>query len=95
MINLEKGDYVYYAQIFKPPIGTYNVIELKVHNISEECKYFTGCEVNKSRQTYIFHFGDLDTIVFKNCNTALELVKEAEEKYGKVTRYKEIVLEED
>lgn len=95
MEELQKGDYIYYAQIFKPPIGTYTVIELKVHNINDEYKYFTGCEVSKSKQTYIFKFDDFGKIVFANINQAVDMVEEAEQKFGKITRTKEVVLEEE
>lgn len=82
--DLQKNNYVYYAQVFKPPIGEYNVVELKVHNINAEKQYFTGCEVNKSRQTFIFNFSDWNKIVFADRNQALDMVKTAEKEFGKV-----------
>ena len=95
MDELQKGDFVYYARIFKPPLCEYEIIELKVNCINNELKYFTGCEVSKSKQTFIFNFCDWDKCVFADRNVALNLVKEAEKKFGKATRQKEIVLEDD
>lgn len=95
MDELQKGDMVYYAQIFKPPLGEYNVIELRVHNINTEKQYFTGCETSDSKHTFLFKFTDLDQCVFVNKDTALAVVKEAEKKYGKVKKSKEKIVEEE
>ena len=95
MDEIQKGDLVYYTQIFKPPLGEYNVIELRVHSVNAEKQYFTGCETNDSKHTFLFTFSDLDKCVFINKDTAQVIVNEAEEKYGKVKKSKEKFVEEE
>ena len=84
MQELKKGMLVYYAQIFKPPLGEYNVVELKVHTINEEEQYFTGCETKGNKHTLLFSFKALGNHVFFDRRDALQKVKEAEEKYKNV-----------
>ena len=81
MQELQKGSIVYYAQIFKPPVGEDNVIELKVHTINEEKHYFTGCETKGNKHTLLFNLKALGNNVFFNRKDALEKVKVAEELY--------------
>lgn len=81
MQELHKGSIVYYAQIFKPPIAEYTVIELKVHTVNEEKHYFTGCETKGKKHTLLFNLKELGDNVFFNEIDALEKIKEAEELY--------------
>ena len=82
---------MYYAQIFKPPIGEYNILELKVHTINEELHYFTGCETSGSKRTLLFNAKALGSDVFIDRKEALKKVKEAENKYKgiKISQEKE------
>lgn len=90
MDELQKGDYVYYAQIFKPPVGEYNVIELKIHMINAEKQYFTGFETNESKRTFLFKFADWGKNVFTSYDMASAMIKEAEKQYGKTKKNKEV-----
>ena len=85
MQELKKGSMVYYAQIFKPPVGEYNVIELKVHTINEEQHYFTGCATTGNKHTYLFSFKALENNVFFDRKDALLKVIDTEEKYKNIT----------
>ena len=95
MQELQKGSMVYYAQIFRPPVGEYNVIELKVHTINEEKHYFTGCETKGNKHTLLFDLKALDNNVFFNREDALAKVKAAEEQYKNIKINEERDCEED
>ena len=94
MQELKKESMVYYAQIFSPPVGEYNVIDLKVHNVNEEKHYFTGCETKGNKHTLLFNLKALGNNVFFNRTDALQKVKEAEEKYKNVRVSEEKEYEE-
>lgn len=95
MKELNKGTLVYYAQIFKPPVGEYNVVELKVHTVNEDKHYFTGCETKGNKHTLLFDLKALGNNVFFNRNDALRKVKEAEQLYKDVKVSDERDGEED
>lgn len=84
MQELKKGTMVYYAQIFKPPVGEYNVVDLKVHTVNEEKHYFTGCETKGNKHTLLFDLKALGNNVFFNRADALAKVKAAEEQYKNI-----------
>lgn len=94
--RIQKGITVYYAQIMPPPLGTYNVLDLKIHTVKRgsDNDYFTGCDIRGNKHTYLFTPHDIDKHIFFDRNDALTLVKAAEEKYKDVKINNEVNYEE-
>lgn len=85
MLDLQKGQIVYYAKIF-PTLGIYEVCDLKLRTIEET--YFAGVD-EKDKRAYLFNNKMFGKRVFEDRMTALEIVLNAEEER------KDIVLTED
>ena len=88
MQQLTKGQVVYYARIL-PPVGMYEVYDLKIRTVEEE--YFVGLDKD-TQHAYLFENAALEKNVFINRKDALKVVKEAEK--NKKTVSEEIYYEE-
>ncbi len=72
--RLQRGETVFYARIF-PSVGIFDVCELRVRTVEEN--WFSG-EEKTTKITYIFKYSDINEIVFKDRDTALNMVLDAE-----------------
>ena len=74
-MDLKIKDTVYYTRII-PSCGIYDVLELKIMTITDT--YFAGME-KRDKQRFLFSFGDINKVIFKDRKEAVMKVKEAEE----------------
>lgn len=74
MVRLKKGDRLFYARIL-PTVRIYDVCEIIVRTVRDT--YFVGVD-KRDKRAYLFYFDDIDTILFKDRNSALEKVQVAE-----------------
>lgn len=81
VIKLKKKDIVYYAKIM-PSVGIYDLCELKIRTVEDD--YFVGLDKH-DKHAYLFSNDSLDRTVFKDRETALKLIKEAEKNKTKVS----------
>lgn len=73
---MKKGDIYFFARILRT--GVFEVCEIRINSVTDE--YFTGVD-KKDGRTYLFDYPDLNTVVFKEREDALNLVKMEEDKY--------------
>ena len=88
-MDVKVKDKLFYARII-PRVGIYDVLELTVRTVRDT--YFT-CIEKRDKHAYLFHNRDLNIIVFKNRQDALDRVLAAEKNKPKVSD--EIYYEED
>ena len=69
---MQVGDRIYYA---RRRFSKYDVIDLKVRTVAEN--YFVGSEKD-TKQAFLFHYSDLDDVVFTHRSDALKEAKERE-----------------
>lgn len=74
MSELKKKDVVYYARII-PTSGIYDVYELVIRTVEDD--WFVGLE-KRDKHAFIFNHTDINKVVFKDRNDALNKVLEAE-----------------
>ena len=79
--DIKKGTIVYYSRIL-PPVGIYDVCELKVRTVGDD--YFVGVDKHDKR-AYLFSYKRLDDIVFFDRNMCLEKVINAENDAPKIS----------
>lgn len=88
MINLHKGDILYYSRII-PETNIYEVCELKIRTVEED--WFVGTDKH-DKHAYLLSKNDIDKIVFTDRKEALNVVMLAEENktnYSLETYYEE------
>ena len=74
MSDLKIKDIVYYSRII-PTSGIYDVYELIIRTVEDD--WFVGIE-KRDKHAYLFNDNDINKVVFKNRNDALNKVLEAE-----------------
>ena len=78
--DIKKFDIVYYARIL-PPVGIYEVVELKVRTVAED--FFVGTD-KITKHAFMFKLDNIDKIIFFERKAALDIVKEAEKNGKKI-----------
>ena len=84
---MQVGDRIYYA---RKRFNKYDVLDLKVRTVEEN--YFVGSE-ESTKQAFLFHYNDLDDVVFIHRTDALKEAKEREKHMVK-RNYTEVDYEE-
>lgn len=79
MVQLNKGDKVYYARIM-PKIGVYEVYDLTVRTVTDT--WFVGID-KKDKRAFLLDIDSIGEIVFFDRRDAVNEAKEAEKKYPK------------
>lgn len=87
-MEVKKGDILYWARIVKST-SVCEVVELKIRSVYDS--WFVGCE-DKTRQSFIFKYDDLEKVIFKNRGDALQKVLDFHNASDKI---KTIKKEED
>lgn len=90
MSTLKKKDTVYYTRIM-PSSNIYDILELKIRTVEDN--WFVGIE-KRDKQALLFYDTDINKIIFKDRNVALEKVLEAEENKKTKDTNDEIYYEE-
>lgn len=72
---IKKDDVVYYSRIL-PPVGIYEVCDLKVRTVGSD--YFVGFD-KRDKRAYLLNFSDIGEIAFFNRDDAVKKVITAEE----------------
>lgn len=76
MERLKKKDKLYYARIL-PQVGIYEVCDLVIRTVADT--WFVGIDKH-DKHAYLFHYSDINSILFFERNQALLKVLEAEKK---------------
>ena len=74
---MTRGDIYYYGRALSS--GVFEICELKINTITSN--YFTGVD-KRDKRTYLFDNSDIDKIVFKNRQDALNYIRDKESKYN-------------
>ena len=85
---IKRGEIFFWARIY-PTLGVYDVLEVKVRTVADN--WFVAIE-KREKQAQLFHYDDIDTVLFSDRKIALAKVKEAEKHKLKVsdeTNYEE------
>lgn len=77
--TVKVGDVFYYAQVM-PTLSRFNLIELKVRNVNYEDEWFS-CVEKRDRYAMLFDFSDIDKVVFRDRQDALEIVLREEDRW--------------
>lgn len=91
MTGLKKKDKLYYARIIINA-GVYDVCDLIVRTVSDE-NWFVAYD-KRDKHAYLFYEKDLDNIIFRDRNSALEKVLIAEKNKPKNDALEEVEYEE-
>lgn len=90
MIDMTKGDIVYYARIHAE-VNTYDLCELRVRTIYENS--FVGVDKHDKR-AHLINFSEIGSTVFYSRAEALSVVKEAQSRRKTINEPTEWYYEE-
>lgn len=72
--KINKNDILFFSRII-PNCGLYEILELKIRTVMPT--YFAGSDM-RTKQSFLFDYGEINKTVFKDRKEALRVVKAAE-----------------